>query len=135
MRKDLRKTVWIGALLASVVLVIFAARYYADTSSTGTMSAKFLTQGRQIYVDHCASCHGSDLEGQPDWKSPLPSRRLPAPPHDANGHTWLRRNGIRISMSGKGNCYDNAMVETFFKTLKSELVWRDLPLSFSSDRE
>ena len=25
----------------------------------------------------------------------------------------LRRNGIRISMSGKGNCYDNAMVETF----------------------
>ena len=35
-----------------------------------------------------------------------------------------RRNGILISMSGKGNCYDNAMVETFFKTLKSELVWR-----------
>jgi transposase InsO family protein len=27
-------------------------------------------------------------------------------------------------MSGRGNCFDNAMVETFFKTLKSELVWR-----------
>ncbi len=27
-------------------------------------------------------------------------------------------------MSGTGNCYDNAMVETFFKTVKSELVWR-----------
>lgn len=25
-------------------------------------------------------------------------------------------------MSGAGNCYDNAMVETFFKTIKSELV-------------
>jgi Integrase core domain len=36
----------------------------------------------------------------------------------------LNKHGIRISMSGKGNCYDNAMVETFFKTLKSELVWR-----------
>jgi transposase InsO family protein len=36
----------------------------------------------------------------------------------------LHRHGIRISMSGKGNCYDNAMVETFFKTLKSELIWR-----------
>ncbi|WIY53929.1 IS3 family transposase [Devosia sp. YIM 151766] len=36
----------------------------------------------------------------------------------------LRRNGISISMSGKGNCYDNAMVETFFKTIKSELIWR-----------
>ncbi|WP_416409231.1 IS3 family transposase [Agrobacterium rosae] len=36
----------------------------------------------------------------------------------------LRSKGILISMSGKGNCYDNAMVETFFKTLKSELIWR-----------
>jgi putative transposase len=36
----------------------------------------------------------------------------------------LHRHGILISMSGKGNCFDNAMVETFFKTLKSELVWR-----------
>ena len=36
----------------------------------------------------------------------------------------LRRHGLQISMSGKGNCYDNAMVETFFKTLKSEMVWR-----------
>ena len=27
-------------------------------------------------------------------------------------------------MSGKGNCYDNAMVETVFKTIKSELIWR-----------
>jgi putative transposase len=29
-------------------------------------------------------------------------------------------------MSPTGNCYDNAMVETFFKTLKSELVWRTI---------
>jgi putative transposase len=28
-------------------------------------------------------------------------------------------------MSGKGNCYDNAAVETFFKTIKAELIWRD----------
>ena len=27
-------------------------------------------------------------------------------------------------MSGRGNCFDNAMAETFFKTLKSERVWR-----------
>lgn len=36
----------------------------------------------------------------------------------------LEALGILISMSGRGNCFDNAMVETFFKTLKSELVWR-----------
>jgi putative transposase len=38
----------------------------------------------------------------------------------------LRKHGILVSMSGKGNCCDNAMVETFFKTLKSELVWRTI---------
>ena len=35
-----------------------------------------------------------------------------------------KQHGIKISMSGKGNCYDNAPGETFFKTLKAELVWR-----------
>ncbi|MDR6146236.1 putative transposase [Sphingomonas sp. SORGH_AS870] len=38
----------------------------------------------------------------------------------------LHRHGIRISMSEKGNRYDNAMVETFFKTIKSEFVWRTI---------
>lgn len=36
----------------------------------------------------------------------------------------LHQHGFRVSMSGKGNCYDNAAVETFFKTLKAELIWR-----------
>ena len=36
----------------------------------------------------------------------------------------LKTHGFKISMSGKGNCYDNAVVETFFKTLKAELIWR-----------
>jgi transposase InsO family protein len=34
----------------------------------------------------------------------------------------LSRRGIAISMSGCGNCYDNAMMESFFATLKTELV-------------
>ncbi|NBJ10641.1 hypothetical protein GR304_06915 [Microvirga sp. SYSU G3D207] len=34
----------------------------------------------------------------------------------------LRRHGIRISTSRQGGCFDNAVVETFFKTLKYELV-------------
>ena len=36
----------------------------------------------------------------------------------------LKDHAIVSSMSGKGNCYDNAMVETVFKTIKSELIWR-----------
>jgi transposase InsO family protein len=33
----------------------------------------------------------------------------------------LRRHGMRCSMSRKGNCWDNSVVESFFRTLKTEL--------------
>lgn len=35
----------------------------------------------------------------------------------------LAANNITASMSRKGNCYDNAFVESFFRTLKVELVY------------
>ena len=44
--------------------------------------------GSKVYDANCASCHGIDLKGQPNWKSPGPDGRLPAPPHDETGHTW-----------------------------------------------
>ena len=36
--------------------------------------------------------------------------------------TLLRRHGLEISMSAKGNPYDNAFMESFYKTLKYEEV-------------
>lgn len=36
----------------------------------------------------------------------------------------LRMAGIIASMSRKGNCYDNAHVESFFHSIKTELVYR-----------
>ena len=36
----------------------------------------------------------------------------------------LKKHDFQVSMSGRGDCYDNAVVETFFKTLKAELIWR-----------
>jgi putative transposase len=33
----------------------------------------------------------------------------------------LRCHGLRVSMSRKGNCWDNSVVESFFRTLKTEL--------------
>jgi len=36
----------------------------------------------------------------------------------------LKRNGIICSMSRKGNCWDNAVMERFFLNLKMERVWQ-----------
>ena len=44
--------------------------------------------GANVYEANCASCHGADLEGQANWRSPGEDGRLLAPPHDETGHTW-----------------------------------------------
>jgi putative transposase len=39
--------------------------------------------------------------------------------------TLLERHGISCSMSRSGDCYDNASMESFFKTFKVELVYQE----------
>lgn len=34
----------------------------------------------------------------------------------------IRQHGVVRSMSRKGNCYDNAVAESFFSSLKNELI-------------
>ena len=47
-----------------------------------------LALGQRVYAAHCAACHGADGQGQPNWRERGPGGLLPAPPHDASGHTW-----------------------------------------------
>ena len=74
-----------------------------------------LAQGHQLYAETCASCHGADLRGQPDWQRPGPNGRLPAPPHDETGHTWHHDDGLlfRLVREGSaaviGNGYESDM--------------------------
>ena len=46
----------------------------------------------------------------------------------------LKTHGIDISMSRTGECYDNAVVESFFGTLKTELIYRHRWLTRDSAR-
>jgi mono/diheme cytochrome c family protein len=47
-----------------------------------------LARGEALYRARCAGCHGARLEGQANWRERDAAGRLPAPPHDASGHTW-----------------------------------------------
>jgi mono/diheme cytochrome c family protein len=50
--------------------------------------ATVVARGKSVYVAQCASCHGANLEGQPNWQQRDAQGLLPAPPHDPSGHTW-----------------------------------------------
>ena len=61
-----------------------------------------LEHGRTLYEQHCASCHGVDLDGQPDWQSPNPDGTYPAPPHSAEGHTWHHADAMLFDYVKQG---------------------------------
>ena len=102
MRNELRNILWLGLLLGGLILAILVGWHQVRTVSPAAASAEVIEQGRQVYADQCASCHGAQLEGQPDWKTPLPSGRLPAPPHDADGHTWHHPDDILFRIVREG---------------------------------
>ncbi len=88
-------------LLASLTLLAGCGRDGPDDGIDPRDAAQ-VAIGRTVYAQHCASCHGAELQGQADWRSRLPSGRLPAPPHDETGHTWHHSNADLIAMTRDG---------------------------------
>lgn len=58
--------------------------------------------GARLYSDYCAACHGTALEGQPNWREPGPDGTYPAPPHDETGHTWHHGDGLLFDYVKRG---------------------------------
>ncbi|MBI3453302.1 MAG: cytochrome c [Rhodospirillales bacterium] len=74
-------------VLAIVVVGVATAwRLFLPLGNAGAPTGR--ADGAALYAQFCAQCHGAQLEGQPDWRRRLANGRLPAPPHNASGHTW-----------------------------------------------
>lgn len=65
-------------------------------------NAQAVALGQGLYADHCAACHGADLKGHPEWRSPDEDGYLPAPPHDRTGHTWHHPDGMLFAITKFG---------------------------------
>lgn len=96
-----------------------------------------LALGERVYAAHCAACHGAQLEGQPNWRERDARGLLPAPPHDASGHTWhhpdeqllaIVRDGLprvigqpdyRTSMPAYGGVLSDAEIVAVLSWIKS----------------
>lgn len=76
----------------------------ATSISLSALDPNQVAQGRQVYLQNCASCHGQQAEGTANWQQTDARGNLPPPPHDDSGHTWrhpdaqlaeIIRNGLR----------------------------------------
>ena len=79
-----------------------AALIVAAASLAPQSGAADTALGRAIYDTYCAACHGAQLEGAPDWKTPGPDGRLPPPPHDETGHTWHHGDAFLFAYVRRG---------------------------------
>ncbi len=71
-------------------------------SGKGPEEGSEIAAGQTLYSEHCASCHGADLAGQPNWKRRLADGRYPAPPHDETGHTWHHGDEYLFAVTKRG---------------------------------
>lgn len=88
------KVLTLLGLTAGVVL--------AGEAGPPPLDPKQVEAGRKVYQDYCASCHGARGEGQVNWEAPNAQGELPAPPHDAKGHTWKHADAMLYRMVSEG---------------------------------
>lgn len=94
--------------LAGVVLIGAGLLVY-DTLLTGDevvalqdKNPDVVALGATVYAANCATCHGANLEGEPNWQSRDSDGRLRAPPHDATGHTWHHDGDLLFRLTKYG---------------------------------
>lgn len=100
-----RNMIGLGLLAASFAFLVGAIIYallQEEISSADAGNPEQVAHGRSVYVQHCAVCHGARLEGQPNWQARLPTGRMPAPPHDASGHTWHHPDTVLFGITRYG---------------------------------
>jgi mono/diheme cytochrome c family protein len=89
-KKQRQRMILAFTVIGLISLVIFVVLLLSDGSgrSTDLSTDAVVAQGQKTYTTYCASCHGVNLEGQPDWQQKNPDGSIMAPPHDETGHTW-----------------------------------------------
>lgn len=78
----------VGGLLLGGSYVALESLRVLETSGPPAPDPARLATGLALYGEHCAACHGAELEGQANWRQRDSDGLLPAPPHDETGHTW-----------------------------------------------
>ena len=101
----LRNRIGVGLLavaFAFLVGAIIVAKQTQEKSSADPDNPRQVALGKSVYERTCAYCHGARLEGQPNWQEKLPTGRMPAPPHDASGHTWHHPDAVLFGITKHG---------------------------------
>jgi mono/diheme cytochrome c family protein len=82
--------------------IVFVVLAVGSAHAAHELDDRDLESGKALYVEHCASCHGANLEGQRNWQTTDENGVLPAPPHNERGHTWHHDNALLFQYTKLG---------------------------------
>ena len=117
-----------AGLAALFAVVVWRNGPDAGDSRADASDPELVALGAAVYVEHCASCHGERLEGEPNWRQRKADGTLPAPPHDATGHSWHHSDDLlfRLTRDGPaaiaGSDYRSAM-PAYSGILSDREIW------------
>ncbi|MEX1134465.1 MAG: cytochrome c [Acidimicrobiia bacterium] len=102
-----------------VALALIVGACAADTGN-GTTAEAVVGRGGELYQQYCAQCHGADLSGDPNWKTPNDDGSYPPPPHDSSGHTWHHPDRVLFEMIRDGSDFPQSGMTAFGGRLNDE---------------
>lgn len=121
----------IAVVVAAVVAGWALLRDASPMLSADAGDAALVALGAEVYDAHCALCHGVNLEGEAGWRRQKADGTFPAPPHDADGHTWhhpddylfeyTRRGGTALAPAGF-----SSNMPSFADALSDAEIWASL---------
>ena len=104
--RAMARALGLAAIAIGVAIAVFLTAKFLSLERSGVLfdpdDARLVAQGEAVYLAHCASCHGRNLEGQPDWQGHDKDGYLPAPPHDETGHTWHHPDRLLFAITKLG---------------------------------
>lgn len=86
------------------------------------LDPEMIRVGESLYLQECAACHGSDLRGAPNWKTPNEDGSYPPPPHDGSGHTWHHSDATLVDLILNGSGFEQSRMPQFAGRLSEEQV-------------
>ena len=97
-----RRSFFLVMVCGFIILMVLAIFWPIKSDRTFTQldvkDENLIAQGKKIYALNCANCHGTNLEGQLNWREKGSDGLYPSPSVDVTGHIWHHPDNYLIKL-------------------------------------
>ncbi len=76
----------VGVIIVGAAAILYSTMRPSGPAFIDPADQTLVMQGKVIYANNCAACHGASLQGQPNWRERMPSGPVGHPNSPTFGH-------------------------------------------------